>query len=215
MRRAMKLTVFGATGATGEQIVRAGLAAGHEVTAVVRRPDAMRVADPELRVVAGDVLQTESLPPGVAGAGAVLSALGARAMRRPTTVYSAGTAAVLGAMREAGVRRFVGITAAPVGPRAQQSPLDRYLVHPLLWWAFGPVYEDMRRMETLVAASDRDWTVFRPPRLTHAAATGRYRLAVDAPLPRAWTISRADLAAAMVAAVRDSTTVGHTVSIAA
>ena len=70
-------------------------------------------------------------------------------------------------------------------------------------------------METLVAASDRDWTVFRPPRLTHAAATGRYRIAVDAPLPRAWTISRADLAAAMVAAVRDSTTVGHTVSIAA
>jgi putative NADH-flavin reductase len=99
----MKLTMFGATGATGEQIVRAGLAAGHEVTAVVRHPDAMRVADPGLRVLNGHVLQPESLPPGVAGAGAVLSVLGARAMRRPTTVYSAGTAAVLGAMREAGV----------------------------------------------------------------------------------------------------------------
>jgi putative NADH-flavin reductase len=211
----MRLTVFGATGATGEQIVRQGLAAGHEVTAVVRHPDAMRVADRRLRVIRGDVLQPASLSPGVAGAGAVLSALGSRTLRRPTTVYSAGTAAVLGAMREAGVRRFVGITAAPVGPRAQQSPLDRYLVHPLLWWVFGAVYEDMQRMEALVAASDRDWTVFRPPRLTDAAATGRYRLAVDAPLPRAWTVSRADLAAAMVAAVPDSTMAGHAVSIAA
>lgn len=211
----MKLTVFGATGATGEQIVRHGLAAGHEVTAVVRHPDAMRVADQRLRVIVGDVLQPASLPAGIAEAGAVLSALGSRTMRRPTTVYSAGTAAVLGAMREAGVRRFIGITAAPVGPRVQQSPLDRYLLHPLLWWAFGAVYEDMRRMETLVADSGRDWTVFRPPRLTNAGPTGRYRLAVDAPLSRAWTISRADLAAAMLAAVPDSTMVGHAVSIAA
>lgn len=143
----MKLTVLGATGATGEQVVRYGLAAGHEVTAVVRRPEAVRVADPRLRVITGDVLQPESLAPGIAGADAVLSALGSRTMRQPTTVYSAGTAAVLGAMRDAGVRRFVGITAAPVGPRAQQSALDRYLVHPLLWWAFGAVYADMRRME--------------------------------------------------------------------
>jgi len=51
--------------------------------------------------------------------------------------------------------------------------------------------------------------------LTNADPTGRYRLAVDAPLSRAWTISRADLAAAMLAAVPDSTMVGHAVSIAA
>jgi putative NADH-flavin reductase len=209
----MKLTVFGATGATGEQLVQQGLAGGHEVTAVVRRPEAVRLAGLRLRVITGDVLQPASVLPGIAGASAVLSALGS-VMRRPTKVYSAGTAAVLDAMGEVGVRRFVGITAAPVGPRAQQGPLDRYLVHPMLWWAFGTAYEDMRRMEALLAASDRDWSVFRPPRLTGAAATGRYRLAVDAPLPRAWTISRADLAAAMLAAVQDPTMVGHAVSIA-
>jgi uncharacterized protein YbjT (DUF2867 family) len=37
----MKLTVFGPTGSTGEQIVRQALAAGHEVTAVARRPEAI------------------------------------------------------------------------------------------------------------------------------------------------------------------------------
>ncbi|PZS38494.1 MAG: hypothetical protein DLM62_13470 [Pseudonocardiales bacterium] len=67
----------------------------------------------------------------------------------------------------------------------------------------------MRAMEAVVAASDRDWTVFRPPRLTNTAATGRYRLAVDAPLPRARTVSRADLATAMVAAAQDPTLAGH------
>jgi uncharacterized protein YbjT (DUF2867 family) len=34
----MKLTVFGATGGTGSQVVSQGLAAGHEIIAVVRDP---------------------------------------------------------------------------------------------------------------------------------------------------------------------------------
>jgi putative NADH-flavin reductase len=211
----MKMTVFGASGATGEQILRRGLAAGHEVTAVARRPEAVQQAHPRLRVVAGDVLRPASLPAAIAGTEVVLSALGSRAMREPTTVYSAGTAAVLAAMHEAGVRRFIGITAAPLGPKDQHGALERYLMNPVLWLFFGAQYEDMRAMEALVAASDRDWTVFRPPRLTRNAATGHYRLAVDAPLQRARTVSRADLAVAMVAAAQDPTMIGHAVSIAA
>lgn len=211
----MKLTVFGPTGLTGEQIVRQALAASHEVTTVVRRPDAVAPTDPHLRVVYGDVQDPASLREGVVGADAVLSALGSRQMSRPTKVYSAGTAAVLAAMREAGVRRFVGVSAVPVGPEDQKSVLDRYLVHPLLHWFFGGGYDDMRRMEELLAASDRDWTVFRPPQLTNGAPSGRYRTAVDGPLPRAWRVSRADLAAAMLAAVQDPALVGHAVTIAA
>lgn len=52
----MRLTVFGPTGATGEQIVRQALTAGHEVTAVARQPEAVRPAHRQLRAVAGDVL---------------------------------------------------------------------------------------------------------------------------------------------------------------
>ena len=210
----MKLTVFGPTGSTGEQIVRRALAAGHEVTAVARRPEAVAPTDPRLRVVAGDVLDPASLRDGVVGADAVLSALGSRRMNRPTTVYSAGTAAILAAMRHGGVRRFVGVTAIPVEPYDHNSALDRYFVLPLLRRFFGGGYDDMRRMEEVLAASDRDWTVFRPPRLTNGASTGRHRTAVDAPLPRAWSVSRADLAAAMLAAVRDPALVGHAVTIA-
>ncbi|NEC20294.1 NAD(P)H-binding protein, partial [Streptomyces parvus] len=35
----MRITVFGATGGVGQEIVGQALAAGHEVTAVVRDPD--------------------------------------------------------------------------------------------------------------------------------------------------------------------------------
>jgi len=33
----------------------------------------------------------------------------------------------------------------------------------------------MKRMEAILAASDCDWTVFRPPQLTDRPATGKYR----------------------------------------
>ncbi len=72
-------------------------------------------------------------------------------MSRLTTVYSAGTTAVLAAMRDTGVRRFVGITAAPVGPDDQKSALDRHIVHALLHRFFGGDYDDMRRIEDLLA----------------------------------------------------------------
>ncbi len=210
----MQLTVLGATGATGEQIVRQALAAGHGVTAVARRAEAMPFTDPKLRVVSGDIMQAASLREAVVGADAVLSALGSREMNRPTTVYSAGAAAVVTAMHEAGGRRFIGVSAVPAAPDEQKSPLSRYLVHPLLHRFFGGAYDDMRRMESLLGASDVDWTVFRPPRLTNGPATERYRIAIEAPLPRAFSVSRANLAAAILRAVDDRALFRHTVMIA-
>lgn len=210
----MRLTVFGSTGRTGAQLVQAALAAGHEVTAVARRTDAVAVTHSRLRVVPGDVLHAGSLTDAVAGADAVCSALGSRAPRRPTTLYSAGVGAILAAMVETEVRRLVVITAVPAEPAELKSALDRTLLHPLLHLFFGGGYDDMARMESLLAQSDRDWTVLRPPRLTNRAATGRYRTAVDAKLPRAGTLSRADLAAAMLDAANDPALIGHAVNIA-
>ncbi len=77
------------------------------MTAVARRPDAITRSDPGLCVVEGDVL-TPSVRDPVSGADALLSALGTRELRQPATVYSEGTSTVLAAMREAGVRRFIG-----------------------------------------------------------------------------------------------------------
>jgi uncharacterized protein YbjT (DUF2867 family) len=63
----MKLTVFGPTGSTGEQIVRQALAADYEVTAVARHPEAVTPTRPRLRVVPGDVLDSASLRDGLSG----------------------------------------------------------------------------------------------------------------------------------------------------
>lgn len=210
----MRLTVFGPTGGTGAEVVRQALADGHEVRAVARRPAA--VAGQEsglLTVLAGDVLDPGSLDGAVTGADAVLSALGPPPRNPAAAVHARGTAAVADAMRLAGVRRFVGVSASPAAPRAEKSTLERLVLHPLLERVFG-VYEDMRRMERMLADSDLEWTVFRPPRLLDKPGTGRYRTAVGGRLAGGWNLPRADLAAAMLAAADDPALIRHTVTIA-
>ncbi|MDF3146555.1 NAD(P)H-binding protein, partial [Streptomyces sp. T21Q-yed] len=74
----MKLTVFGATGGTGKEIVRQALDAGHQVTAVVRDPARFTVTGEQLEVFRADLADPQALRPAVAGRDAVLSGLGAR-----------------------------------------------------------------------------------------------------------------------------------------
>lgn len=210
----MQLTIFGGTGGTGGQLIHAALDAGHTVTAPARDPSRIRAAHQQLRTTRADVLDPPSLDGTVDGADAVLSALGAASGKEPTTVYSTGTANVLDAMRRAGVRRFIGVTALPVTPRAEVSVLERLVVYPILYRFFGAGYADMARMEQLLRGSDVDWTVVRPPRLTNGPATGHYRTSLNRHLPRGRTLSRADLAAAMLRLLDDPHTVRTTVDIA-
>jgi len=209
----MQLTVFGGTGGTGRQLIGAALDAGHQVTAAVREPARISTSHERLQTVRADVLDPGSLDGTMAGADAVVSALGAPA-NRPTTVYSTGVANILDAMRSASVTRFVGISAVPVRPREQASSLERLVVYPVLYRIFGEGYADMARMEHVLRRSDADWTILRPPRLTDRPATGRYRLAVNDHLPRGRTISRADLAAAMLRVIDEECAVRATVELA-
>src|SRR5688572_26306877 len=107
----MKLVVFGATGGTGRCVVEQALAAGHDVTAVVRDPEGPPLRHERLRIVCADVFQSAEIESQMVGADAVLSALGPRTYRAETTVCSRAIESILGAMRETGVRRLACIIA--------------------------------------------------------------------------------------------------------
>lgn len=98
----MNVVVFGATGATGQQVMEQALARGHAVAAVVRRPEAITLDAPALRVTRGDVTDLASFHPILAGQDAVIAALGTRDARRPTTLYSVGATNILAAMEQHG-----------------------------------------------------------------------------------------------------------------
>ncbi|MFB7952824.1 NAD(P)-dependent oxidoreductase [Streptomyces sp. NPDC056045] len=210
----MRITVFGATGGVGQQIVRQAVAAGHEVTAVVRDPAGLPVPLSDVQVCAVARLDDpEALREAVAGRDAVLSALGSRT-RRADGVAERLTGSVLAAMEAAGTRRLLVVSAAPVGPRSADDPLLDRLVRKGIGAVLKEVYADLTLMEAALARSATDWTSVRPPKLTDGPRTGRYRTVVGG-FPRSGrTLSRADVAHAMLALIDDPATVKQGVGVA-
>ncbi|MBT2450098.1 NAD(P)H-binding protein [Streptomyces sp. ISL-43] len=216
----MRLTVFGATGGVGHEVVRQALDAGHEVTAVVRDPARLEVpAHERLRVVVvRDLTDEEALIPVLEGREAVVSALGPASNKQARLTPVAGPAlrSIVSAMDRAGVSRLSAVSAAPVAPDGpEDGALTRLLVYPLLRRALRDLYADLAVMEAAIAASRTRWTVIRPPRLLNRPRTGTYRRAIDANVPGGKVVSRADVADALLTTLSDPSTAGHAIGIAA
>ena len=211
----MKVTVFGATGRIGEQVVRQALDAGHKVTAVVRDPARFDVSDPALKVATVPGLtDPEVLRPALEGSDAAISGVGPRG-RKDGPVASSATRGILRAMEASGVRRLVAVSAVPVGPVPEgESFVNRRIVLPLISAFARDVYADLAAMEDEIRRSTTEWTIVRPPKLVNKPLTGAYRTCVGGNVPRGYSISRADVAHAMLAALDDPATVKQAVGIA-
>ncbi|MGZ3100840.1 NAD(P)-dependent oxidoreductase [Streptomyces sp. H72] len=209
----MKLTVFGATGGTGREVVRQALDAGHHVTAVVRDPARLPGSGERLEVVRADLDDLASVRTAVAGRDAVLSALGPR-RRADAGVVARLTRTVVRAMEAEGVRRVLVVSAMPVGPRAEGEGLLDRGVRGVISTVFKEVYADLRVMEDDLARSATEWTVVRPPRLQDRPLTGRYRTVVGGFPAKGRFLGRAEVAHAMLAMTGDPGTVRQGVGIA-
>lgn len=199
----MRIAVVGANGRTGHRVVETGLARGHRVTAVVRRPEAVVLRHERLTVARADVLDRDRLVPAMAGCDAVVSTLGVGASRAPTEVYSRGVANILAAMAAHGIATVAVVSALPVGSRDGHAALERIILLPILQRLFGATYDDMRRMETVLRKQDVQWVALRPPRLVDRPTTGGYRVSADGPLPKARRLTHADLALALLDSLED------------
>ncbi|MFG2287195.1 NAD(P)-dependent oxidoreductase [Streptomyces sp. NPDC048595] len=209
----MKLTVLGASGGVGRQLVRQALADGHEVTAALRSPDKLTERHDRLTVARADALDAASVQAVVDGADAVLSGMGQVGRHDPLRPASTSARAVVEAMRATGVRRVLMISAGPLNRAGTGQPfLSHRVFGPLLWAVLKELYTDLERMEAVLRGSGLDWTAVRPPRLLDKPGEGRYRHAVEAG-PAGASIARADVARAMLDLVADPQTYGHTVGI--
>jgi putative NADH-flavin reductase len=145
------------------------------------------------------------------GHDAVISTLGAPpAERQP--VRSVGTAHIIEAMEEAGVRRFICLTTLGMGDSRPALPwLYKYILVPLL---LREAFADSERQEARLRRSHLDWTIARPGALTNGPRTSRYHQGF-APTAKGlkMKISRADVADFMLRQLADHSQVGQAVSL--
>ena len=187
----MNILVFGATGATGQQVVKQALSRGHRVTAFVRRPEALESAD-NLRIVVGDTTRDKSkVAEAMSGQELVISALGRRNSFRSDHLISRSMEAIVPSMERAGVGRMILMSSFGVGESLRHAPLIPGIMFRVL---LRGIFADKESAERALRASGLDWTIVHPVLLTNGPLTGRYRVGERLDLRGIPKISRADVA---------------------
>jgi putative NADH-flavin reductase len=154
----------------------------HGVVAFTRHPEGFPIEHPRLEVAAGDVHDVAAVASAITGTDAVFSTLGVPFGKTPITVYSDGIANIIAAMHAAGIKRLVVVSSSAVSPHPE--PLGGFvfekIMQPYVVNKLGKtLYDDMRRMEAIVSASDLAWTIVRPSGLFEAPAVSDYAVAID------------------------------------
>ncbi|MCB8981458.1 MAG: SDR family oxidoreductase [Ardenticatenaceae bacterium] len=196
----MKLAVFGATGGTGKEIVKQALAAGDEVTVLVRDPGRLTIKHDKLYLVIGDVLNADKVEETVAGSDAVCCSLG-NTPNNPDFVVSDGTRNIIDCMEKQGIKRLVVVSAMGVADSVEQVTLTFKM---LMKTVLRKAYEDKERQEQLIRESNLDWIIVRPGGLTNGPATGEYQFGLDSAIGSG-QVSRADVAAFVLQQLTDDT----------
>jgi uncharacterized protein YbjT (DUF2867 family) len=184
----LSITVLGATGQTGRELVRQALERGHDVTAVARDPSKLDVED--VRRAAGDVRDPESMSRVLAGSSVIVSALGVAEGERPGVLTDGARA-----MAASGAGRLVSLGAYGTGPSAAAAG---WLTRTMLKAMSGRLPDKITADATVLAAGG---TVFHAgPLSVGPLSPHRRTVGLDA-APRGVfpsRVSRATVAAAML-----------------
>lgn len=196
-----RIALIGGHGKVALQLAQILTERGDDVSSVFRNPDhAGDVAATGATPVTADIerLDTDALAGLLAGHDAVVFSAGAGG-GNPARTYAVDRDAairVIDAAAQAGVTRFVMVSYFGAGPDhgvPQDDPFFAYA-------------EAKAAADAHLRASDLDWTVLGPGRLTLEPATGR--IALD---KGKGSVSRADVAQVAAAALADDSTIGRTI----
>ncbi|MDT9592329.1 SDR family oxidoreductase [Nocardioides zeae] len=197
-----RIAVVGGNGQIARQLHPLLVQAGHTPVALVRtesyRPD-LEALGAEVDILDIEQASAADYARVLSGADAVVFAAGGGPdgnVERKRTVDLGGSLGSIAGAKQAGVRRFVQISAIgvdqPVGEDAGE-----------VWKAY---VEAKRDADKALRASGLDWTIVRPGALTDDDPTGAVTLAAEV---ERGEVTRADVAAVVAAALDDPRTVGQ------
>ena len=177
----MKIALFGATGNIGSRILDEALRRGHDVTAIARDPSKLSVANPRLKVAAGNITDADSYLPALQGANAVVVSVSPRGNTSGTDLLTLAND-LLTRLPAAGIKRLVWVGGAgtlEVAPGVRAVDTDgfpaEYKAEAL---ALGEVLNVLR-----TSSADIDWTYISPSFvIAPGERSGQYRLGGDEPL---------------------------------
>jgi len=188
----MLLTIFGATGNVGKQLVKHALHQGHIVKAFGRNVFTAKFEeDKNLHLVQGALFDEDQVYKAIKGSNAVLSALGG-AFDGTDKSRSLGVKNIISQMEKAGVKRIIAVGGKGI---LEGGEGEMIMEDPSFPKQFMPVSIEHFKAYEFLKASNLDWTFIGAPDLVESDATGIYKTASDSmPTNTKHKINTGDLA---------------------
>ncbi len=188
----MKISIFGSTGATGQELIKQGLKKGHRIFTIVRNQ--LDIINPNLTVIKGDIFDKKLVRDIIDKSDLVISVLAFTPKlfgQKSTNLYSKTASVLIEVMTELHLKKLVFCTSAGVEEDPNEIWFYKHILKPFY---LKKGYEDMQLAEKIITNSALDWILVRPSRLTNAALTTQFRISERFRPKDGSSISRADLA---------------------
>jgi nucleoside-diphosphate-sugar epimerase len=190
----MDVAIAGGHGQIARRLAPLLAARGDQVRGLIRNPNhaaAVHAAGADPVLCDLEAADNGAVAEAIEGAHAVVFAAGAgpgSGTARKLTMDRDGAVKLLDAARAVGAERYVIISSVGAeNPPAGDEPFSVYL-------------QAKAAADAAVAASDRQWTIVRPGRLTDEPGTGRVRIQTD---PFRGEVPRDDVAAVLAAVLHE------------
>lgn len=196
----IRVAVVGGHGKVAQHLLSELSGAGHTPVALVRKETyraELEALGAEVRLLDIEQQDADAFAAAFEGCDAVVFAAGGGPdgnIERKRTVDLEGSLKSAAGAEKAGVRRFVQVSAIGVDDPLPEDTDD-------VWRAY---VEAKRDADAALRATDLDWTIIRPGRLTDDPATGKIALGDVARRD----VTRADVAAVIAAVLDDPRTAG-------
>lgn len=191
----MTITIFGATGQVGEQLVKQGLARGYNVKAFGRNVEKfidMDLYKKNFTATKGYVFDEKDVFKAVTGSDAVFSVLGG-AIDGSDNTRSLGNKNIIEQMEKAGVKRIIAVGGMGVlnADNSDELVMDAEDFPEM----YLPVSREHNKVLNLLEASSLDWTLVCPPNINDDDGNISYTVkANQLPEPNTNKIDAGDLA---------------------
>lgn len=173
----MNIALIGASGFIGSALLAEALSRGHNVTAIVTKPEKL-TPSPQLRALACDVQDSGALAASLRGHEAVISAFSGHAQSDTEDYYLRGIRSIIAAASQANVPRLLVVGGAG---SLEVAPGLQLLDTPEFPAMYKPTAEGARKALGLLREEKAlDWTMLSPSAvIAPGERTGKFRLGGD------------------------------------
>jgi putative NADH-flavin reductase len=163
----MQITILGAAGRIGQEVVRQALKAGYQVKVLVRNPDKMGELKDKVDIVKGNLLDPLSVEEAMNGSKAVINLSGAAKEPDQVLKFQEIGKILVQKLKELRISRLINISAAVAILPGEKLEFKRRVLR-FITYLF---YKEMKEvqdtvMEIILKEKDIDWTLIRPAFIT-------------------------------------------------